>query len=313
LKMKLLRSLLVACVVSWLVASPILSVVRSPPSSYPDHEFLNGFHSGTCLWDAYNPNSTGYDAWTPARLAGVLTLGSADERGVTIHENGSVTDVYFGAVCGPWSDESIRSKIERYLNMNIVPMIVFSRIFNFENLSETAVGNFLAKLASWVDAVDPEKFIIWNPSAENNFPDGMQGWRNGTQKIDYRDFIPQITMIRRVRDELGLQNKVVIGIQANLLTSYQTEDGTYHFQGWDEYMGFRGIDEYIDGFAQADVFGASHYLGSRNPEGNPCNLTWQMTLQRSWERSRMIWRKVCTVANRLLPFYSSSILSATQA
>jgi hypothetical protein len=301
--MKLTIFLLIVGIIAWLVVFPILLLVQSAPAAYPDQEFLGGFHTGTCLWDAYTPNSTAFDVWTPARVAGVLKLGSADERGVIIHENGSVSDVYFGAECGPWTEESIGSKIESYLNMNIVPIMVFSRIFNFENLSETAVENFLAKIAGWVDAVDPAKFVIWNPVAENNFPDGMEGWRNGTQKIDFRDFVPQIKMIRRVRDELGLQNKMVIGIQANLLTSYQSADGGWHFQGWDEYTGFKGIDEYVEGFAQADVFGVSHYLGYKDPESNPCNLTWQQTLQKSWKRSRIIWQKVCKNASRLLPFY----------
>jgi len=254
-------------------------------------KFLSVFHTGTCLWDAFNSaNQPEYDVWTPAREAGVLKFGMAHQQTGNIQADGSVT--------GGWTNAAIQDAINTYFDMDIVPDIHFGWT-NMEEYTESRITNFFTNLETWINAKDPNKWIIWSPATELNFPNPWSGWNNF--KIDYQVYNAKMAIVRNVRDELGLQNKVLLVCHGNLLKSYKTaDDGEWVGQGWT--TGFVGIDEYIDGFAQADIIGFSHYTAFKESEYNPGGLSWQETLQKSWSRSKIIWQKICSKAGKQLPF-----------
>ena len=256
-----------------------------------DQKFLSSFHTGVCLWDAFNSgNEPEYSTWQPARSAGVLKWGIAGQnlpgRGsrAWLEEDGDMT--------GAWTNSRVIGFIQKYFALDVVPVMEMN-FENFETLTETHIRNLFTKIAGWIDDEDPNGFIIWNCGAELNFPDGQAGW-NG-YKIDYRDFNPQMKMIRKVRDELGLQSKILLSFHANLLKSYYTDaTGVWHSQDW--YTGFVGINEYIEGFAECDIAGFSMYMGYKDS-------SWRDIVEHAWERTRIIWQKVNDKAGRTLPCY----------
>lgn len=246
--------------------------------------FLGAFHTGAPFQDVFARTNV----WTPAM--GIVKFSSfqRDARNpTTINDDGSLS--------GGYANGQLYASCNSLLSQGVVPLIEMTRIRNFENLTETAVRNFLQGWGTWIKTNYPQRFVLWSPACEFNFPDGVAGWGQETGgvpwKIDYRYFNPQISMIRRIRDELGLQNTILIVIHANLLVTTNRFDI------------FTGIDEYVEGFAQGDVFGVSHYLGYEDSSFNPGGLTWQETLNLSWTRSRIIWQKVCQRAGKELPFY----------
>ena len=279
------------------------TVRHSELETPPQAEFLSGFRTGVNLWYIFNSDHEGYDTWLPARQAGIVKWGLW-HRPTEIHADGSCS--------GSWSDSEISSKLTLCFNQGIVPLIQFSRITNFEDLTESTMTNFFTKWSNWLDANYPDRFFIWSPACEFNFPDGMAGWggpyKNGrgssdgvTRKLDYRIFNPQMQMIRKARDDLGLQNKIPIAIHANLLKSYKVDaENRWIAQNW--LTGLYGIEKYIPGFAQGDIFGVSHYYGYKDADDNSGDLTWQETLQRSWARTKIVWEKVCQEARETLPF-----------
>ena len=261
---------------------------------------LNVFHTGApmhALLEEMNPSR--YTLWTSAREAGILKFSCHQgdyNTGTVIHENGSVGGYY--------ANGKLLELCDGILKQDITPQIETTRIMNFENLTETAVRNFLQNWGNWIETNHPNKFVIWNPACEFNHPDGDPGWgahgHDWSWKIDYRDFNPQMKMIRRIRDELGLQDMILICIHATPKWSFLQNDD-WKSNNW--LTGFRGIEEYLEGFAQGDIFGLSHYKAYKNPVYNPNNMTWQETLQLGWKRCKIIWEKVCSQAGKTLPFF----------
>jgi len=122
-------------------------------------------------------------------------------------------------------------------------------IGNFEEISENGVQTFLQK---WAAHLGNNK-VIFVPAWEFNQPPDWGHWGkrvgggDGTWYIEPSVYNSKMTLIREVRDSLGITN-ILIGAHANLWrTDAYNEEGDSLYLPW------------IDGIRQADVVGVSGY------------------------------------------------------
>jgi hypothetical protein len=122
-------------------------------------------------------------------------------------------------------------------------------IGNFENISENGIKNFLQKWSAHLGSTQ----AIFIPAWEFNQPSDWDHWNtrtgggDGTWAIDPAAYNQKMTLIRSVRDNLGITN-ILIGAHVVLWAPDK-----YSIKGDALYL------PWIDGIRQADVVGVSGY------------------------------------------------------
>jgi len=223
------------------------------------------------------------------------------------------------------------SKIADTLNMvfadNLVPVIEFTRVVNFEDAQKSWWDNFFNKWGDWMATNHPGKFFILSPAAEFNYPDPGAGpevgvpysatWHSkykytadgySTESSDFycsrrildKDYPAMMQKLRQARDDAGLQDVIKIGVHLN-----------YGWWGCDtlnemltNWIGFEDADDpdYYDGFVYGDIIGFSTYIGSPDSSKNPNGASWKTTLDQAWKRYKHVWEETCRRAGKTLPF-----------
>jgi len=256
-------------------------------------QFLSVFHTGACLWHAYDQNDPAeWACWAPARQAHIIKGGLATQRTGTIKSDGSVT--------GSSNDAAILSKLQDCFSINYVPVIEFSRLTNWllydrsgPELTEEIMRKFFTKWGNWLKTNYPDKFFILSLACEFNYPEGIVS--SNRRNVHWTTYNEKMKIIRKVRDDLGLQNKILLGMHANL--------GWWAYDSLSEVVSnFANEEKYYEGFAQNDIVGFSHYHGYKNTAHNPSGADWKTTVEYSWRRAKMIWEAVCARAGKTLPF-----------
>jgi len=212
-----------------------------------------------------------------------------------------------GATSGSFTTNGMASDLNTYFADGIVPLIEFSRIVNWEDTQQSWWDNFFSYWGNWMQTNHPNKFFLFSPACEFNYPDDISSTLrynvDGTasnpktisRKIFANDYVPVMQMIRKARDGAGLQNIIKIVVHCNI-GWWASDTLSEMLTNWD------GFTDYYDGFAQADVFGFSHYYGYLDPVNNPSGASWQTTLEYSWQRCKSAWEEVCKRAGKTLPF-----------
>jgi len=148
-----------------------------------------------------------------------------------------------------------------------------------EDISKSMMEKFFGKWASWLDLNYPDKFFVWSPALEFNYPPNITSSRG--RNVDPEMYNPKMEIIRNARDSLGLQNKILLGLHANL--------GWWAMDTLEEHLtNFTHEKPYIDGFRLNDIIGFSHYQGYLNPSNNPSGADWKTTSEQAWKRAKML-------------------------
>ena len=267
--------------------------VEDGPSTEPEDTvgFLESFHTG-CLWAyIYNSGHEAYPTWNPLLKDGYIKW-TMRHISATMNSDGSCS--------GSFSDSKIRATLTSAFNDGIVPVIEFTRLTNWlmynpagPKLTEDMLRKFFTKWGNWLKTNYPDRFFIWNPACEFNYPE-REVSSNG-RNVAPDTYNEKMKLIRKVRDDLGLQDKILLGMHANL--------GWWAYGSLNEVItDFKNEEPYYEGFAQNDIVGFSHYSGYKNTDHNPSNADWRTTVEYSWRRAKMIWEAVCARAGKTLPF-----------
>lgn len=294
------RKILTVCFLTFLLAA-LFTFYQFVPSvqAYPNlTEFLSGFHTGHNLW--YTLNGQYESVWQQVDDAGVIKWG----MGLPGHLQGNISsDGTILNCAGNSIDSSVQSELHQTFDAGYVPYLFWSRIVNFEELTETHVQNLFLNVEDMIDAHGTGDWIIMGFGCELNAIPGHVGFAGPycgterTRKIEPEDYNSQMQMIRNKRDELGLENKILLGGHANLLVGYNSPPWT----------GMNGISQYVVGFAQNDIFGVSHYYGypswSSYMPGYESSYTWQQSIDLAWTKCRLMLDMMEAEAGYTIPFY----------
>jgi len=191
-----------------------------------------------------------------------------------------------GSISGTWSNRDYENILDECFSLDVVPVIVTSHLTNWlrnnrvgEDIAEDMMRNFFNKLASWLQANHPDKFFMWNPACEFNYPPDISSSRGRT--VDPELYNPKMRIIRKARDDLGLQNKILLGLHANL--------GWWAMDTLEEHLAnFAHEQPYYEGFALNDIIGFSHYQGYLEPSHNPNDADWKTTVEYAWRRAKLL-------------------------
>jgi len=242
-------------------------------------DFLKGFHTGVTYWHCYDQaDAREWAAWNPARAANIIKWGLCTQRPLTINSDGSIG--------GSWTFEQYKTRLAACFELNYVPVIDTSRLTNWlrvnrsgPDITESMMENFFSNFASWLDSEFSDKFFVWNPASEFNYPPTVTSSRG--RNVDPAFYNPKMEIIRNVRDSLGLQDKILLGLHANL-GWWAMDTLNEHFNN------FTYEIPYYEGFRQNDIIGFSHYQGFLEPSHNPDNANSETTVNYAWQRAKML-------------------------